>query len=516
MSPMPKVRYAGADYPLAEGESVLDALLRGGANVPFSCRKGTCHVCMMQRVDGDPGPEATTRLRPELVDAGMCLPCCAHPRADVELQAPQLETVFVEAMLSEKRWLSPEVCALSFETTLTWSPGQFVNVRKEEGVVRSYSIASVQEEDYFLTVHVQRVQGGQVSSWLLDELEPGQTVWMRGPVGTCTYDVPSPDRDILLLGTGSGLAPLVGVVRDALRQGHRGRLVLHHGARTREGLYLHDTLLTMAQEHANFEYRPCLSRAPEAGIAQGRVVQHAFPSGEDRSGWSVYLCGLPDMVDDARIAAVAAGVDRSDIRADPFAFAHAPPPRDKGVLDQLPGMPALWAALDEGPKLSAILQSFYDRVYEDARLSPFFHKVTKRRAVEQQYAFLADLFRGERKYFGLKPFNAHHWMVISDELFDYREALLVECMRAHDLPEAAIREWSAMHERFRRDIVKSSARGLVLDGVEQPLQPAEAVTVEFAGVCDGCAEEMQVGDPATYVHRTGKLYCASCGNPEAH
>lgn len=512
---MPKVTYAGADYPLAEGESVLDALLRGGANVPFSCRKGTCHVCMMQVTRGEAGDGATRGLRSDLVDAGMCLPCCAHPAQDLEVAVPEPDAVFVEALLAEKRWLNDEVCALSFEASLSWKPGQFVNIRHED-CVRSYSIASVQEEDYFLTIHVQRVPQGRMSTWLLDTVEPGQAVWMRGPVGHCYYDVPDPDADVVLLATGSGIAPLVGVCRDALRQGHRGTLSLYHGARTTDGLYLDDTLRAMAAEYPNFAYHPCTSGEDAAGTTRGRVVAHALPPGASFEQRYVYLCGSPDMVADARVAAVAAGVKRDRVRADPFEFAHAPAPRDKAILETLPGMPMVWDALERGPKLSAILTTFYDRVYQDARLAPFFHKVTKRRAIEQQFAFLADLFRGERKYFGLKPFNAHHWMVISDALFDYREEMLEACMREHGLPEPVIRAWGAMQERFRRDIVKASARGLVLDGVEQPLQPAESVTVEFAGLCDGCQAEMNVGDAATYVHRTGQLYCASCGNPEAH
>ncbi len=469
---------------------------------------------MLQVTEGDPGPSAIRGLRPALVDHGMFLPCSSHPEENLTVEQPDLSGVYVDALVSGKRWLSKTICELSFEpaTNIDWKPGQFINVRREEdGIVRSYSIASVKEEDYLLTIHVKRVDNGLMSNWLLDDVAPGDIVSLRGPVGSCFYDVADLDQDILMLGTGSGLAPLIGICRDALRSGHRGKVSLFHGARAIDGLYLREQLHELAATYSNFEYRPCLSEGDEVeGVERGRVVELAFESGEDRSGSFVYLCGVPDMVYDARVAAVAAGVRRKDIRSDPFEPSHGAAPRDKEKIRTLQPQPGLWAELDEGPGLSAVLTMFYDLAYEDSRLAPFFHKVTKRRAIEQQYSFLADLFTGEANYFGLRPFNAHHWMVISDELFDYREMMMEACMREYGLTDAAIRAWGAVHERFRREIVKATARGLIVDGEEQPILPPETVRVEFAGICDGCVAEMSVGETGTFVPRTGQLFCSDC------
>jgi hypothetical protein len=101
-------------------------------------------------------------------------------------------------------------------------------------------------------------------------------------------------------------------------------------------------------------------------------------------------------------------------------------------------------------------------------------------------------------------------MIISDELFDYREAMMETAMREQGLSETMIRRWGAIHELFRRAIVKSSARGLVVDGEERAPKDPEDVVVEFATMCDGCHSEMPVGTKGRFHPEDGRVYCAAC------
>lgn len=510
---MARIEFEGASYQVRDDESALDALLRGGANVNFSCRKGTCQACMLQAVGGDVAGAAQGRLRAELVELGMFLPCCTHPTTDLVVQRPDPALLFTPLHLYDKEWLSSRICRLRFEPerVLEWSAGQFVNLRRPDGLMRSYSVTSDPHEDYFLEIHVKRLDAGEMSGWLCDELQPGDVVAAQGPLGTCFYEEGQPDRGLLMLGTGTGLSPLIGVARHALRSGHRGPIALYHGSRHADGLYLKSELRRLAAEHPNFSFRTCLSHDPcPPGVERGRVAQYAFADHPDLRGWSIYLAGIPAMVYEARVGAVLAGAARADIHADPFEFAHRFMPRDKEKIDGLRADLELWDALERGPGLMAILRAFYDQAFADARLAPFFHNVTKQRAIEKQYSFLADLFSGEREYFGLRPFNAHHWMIISDELFDYREAMFERCVRDYGLPEHLIQRWNAVHEIFRREIVKSTARGLIIDGVEQVREGYSVVTIEVPTVCDGCEGEVHMGESARMQNRTGELYCERC------
>lgn len=510
---MIEIEFEGATYRVREGESALQALLRGGANIKFSCRKGTCQVCMLQATSGEVGPGAKENIRPDLAEAGMFLSCCAHPQTDLVVRQPDPSLLFTPLHLDDKAWLSSRICRLRFtpERSLTWRPGQFVNLRREDGLTRSYSVASDGEAGDVLTLHVKRLSGGEMSRWLCDEMEPGDVIDAQGPLGACFYDRERPDQDMLLLATGSGLAPIIGITRQALRLGHRGRIHLVHGSRHADGLYLVEELRQLAEDHPNFTYTPCLSREPVPdAVALGRVVDLAFDAHPDLEGWSVFLTGVPEMVYEARHRAVLAGVARSDIHADPFEFAHRFEPNDKEKMNAVEGDPELWEALGRGVGLMAIIRAFYDQAFDDPRLAPFFHRVTKQRAIEKQYSFLSDMFTGKRDYFGLRPFNAHHWMIISDELFDYREAMFEQCVRDHGLPEHLIRRWNALHELFRRDIVKSEARGLILNGEEHMREGHTVVLVEVATVCDGCVGEVNVGESARLHNRTGELFCERC------
>jgi ferredoxin-NADP reductase/ferredoxin/truncated hemoglobin YjbI len=516
---MTRVTFEGARYPLQSGESVLDALIRGGAPVQFSCRRGACHTCILRASEGEPGTASQSGLSREKREHGYFLPCKAVPAADLVVERPSLRDLFVRARVERKRVLSERVVQLLLEPleNSTFRAGQFFNLRAQ-GIVRSYSVASVQEEDYFIELHVQRVPGGALSSYLCDELQADDEVEIQGPNGSSTYAAEAPERPLLLLGTGSGLAPLWGVVRDALRSQHRGPIHLYHGARDAQGLYLQRELRELERRHENFAYMPCLSGPPVdalAGhLARGRVTHVAFERHPELADTEVFLAGSPSMVHEARYRATFAGAERGRIHADPFQSSAPYMPDDRAKLAALPPDPELWQALESGPGLTRILTDFYERVYEDPRLAPFFHNVTKDRAIQKQYEFLREVFARDLTFFGLRPFNAHHWMVISDELFDYRERLIESCMRRHGLAEHLIRRWLALHEAFRRELVKSETRGLIVDGIERRSEGYSAETLTVGSVCDGCQAEMPSGSHGRMHRRTGKLFCEQCAARE--
>ena len=146
----------------------------------------------------------------------------------------------------------------------------------------------------------------------------------------------------------------------------------------------------------------------------------------------------------------------------------------RGPFDGVPspGLPmpqadqALWQELDEGRTVRAVLEDFYPKVYADARLGPFFRGVTIERAIDKQYSFLRLAMTGEKIYFGDRPRNAHHWMIVPHELFDFRQSLMVQTLREHGLGDAQIRRWTRFEEYFRPDIVKATGWPRVERGVE--------------------------------------------------
>ncbi|MFO7594098.1 MAG: 2Fe-2S iron-sulfur cluster-binding protein [Pseudomonadota bacterium] len=172
--------------------------------------------------------------------------------------------------------------------------------------------------------------------------------------------------------------------------------------------------------------------------------------------------------------------------------------------------PEMWAALDEGRLLTAILEDFYGRVFEDERLAPFFEGVTRQRAIEKQFLFLRQQFTGEKVYFGDRPKNAHHWMVISDELFDYREGIMVETLRRHGLPAHLVERWRLLEDSFRDDIVKDKPWKRKMGDIELPVEGYGELVMETGSLCDGCGEEIDAGETIRYHLRMGHVYCPTC------
>lgn len=495
-----------------EGESILEALVRTGSDVPFSCKKGSCHVCMLRALSGQPTPESQAGLRDSLRQRGYFLPCQMRGPGDFVVERPQRDDLSAVVLVAAKEFLASDVVRLRLEAgpTFTWLPGQFVNLRRADGLVRSYSLASCAEQDYFLDLHIRRYPDGVMSRWLCDELQVGAELEVQGPYGICHYRTDEPERSLLLIAGGTGLGPLTAIAREALARGHRGMIYLYHGARAAEGLYQDAELRALAAQHDNFHYLGCLSHECHPDHPHGLVPEVAVARHSDLVGWRIFLCGPPAMVQAARWQVVLRGAARQLVHADPFETAAVYLPDDAATVASIRPDDELWAALRHGDGLVEILTDFYNLVFADPRLSPFFHNVTKQRVIEKQFEFLHQLFTGKNIYFGLRPFNAHHWMIISDELFDYREALLEGCMRRYGLADPLIRRWSAIHERFRRDIVKATGRGIVEKGVEHVHEGYDTLPLAAGSLCDGCGGAVAEGTPVRYHVRTGLIYCPSC------
>lgn len=180
----------------------------------------------------------------------------------------------------------------------------------------------------------------------------------------------------------------------------------------------------------------------------------------------------------------------------------------------LAAQPELWAALEHGPRLRSILTRFYSRVFVDPRLKPFFHGVTQERVVDKQYSFLAEIFSGQRMYFGDRPRNAHHWMVIDDETFDYRERLFEAVLREEGLPDALVSRWLAVHQTFRKQIVKSKPVPRRMAGVDMPLGGWQRDVLSAGTLCDRCQKELNAGSEVVFHRRLGTTHCMSCGAAE--
>jgi len=158
-----------------------------------------------------------------------------------------------------------------------------------------------------------------MSGWLAGGAAAGESVDVEGPSGECFYVRGREDQPLLLVGTGTGLAPLWGLVRDALGHAHRGPIHLYNGAVSPAGLYLREELRGLAARYTHLEYT--------ASVLEGAPDDDAIPGSLDRllksrlpnlTGWRVFLCGDTALVQSLRKQVFLAGASMRDIYADAF------------------------------------------------------------------------------------------------------------------------------------------------------------------------------------------------------
>ncbi|NPD16032.1 2Fe-2S iron-sulfur cluster binding domain-containing protein [Xinfangfangia sp. D13-10-4-6] len=185
--------------------------------------------------------------------------------------------------------------------------------------------------------------------------------------------------------------------------------------------------------------------------------------------------------------------------------------RDLPEITSAPPLdPALWQALDQGGRLRSIFDTFYAKVFADTQLAPFFEGVTQDRAASKQYSFLQQMMTGEKVYWGEKPRNAHHWMVITHALFDHRQALMVETLREYGLSQDQISRWTRFEEYFRADIVKDREWPKKIGGEYVETGGFAHETMTDPTLCDRCGGEVLAGETVLYHRRTGRISCNSC------
>ncbi len=231
-------------------------------------------------------------------------------------------TVTVRELIRE----TAHVCTILFDAP-GWPghrAGQHVDVRltAEDGyqAERSYSIASA-PEDRHLALTIERIDDGEVSPYLADELRPGDELELRGPIGGPFTWRAQDGGPLLLLAGGSGLVPLMAMLRHHEAAGSAADARLLVSARTRDDL-LYREELTRHAARAGVRVQVTLTRAqPDgwdggAGRIDAPMLAALGPPPEARP--RAYVCGPTPFVEHAADLLVALGHDPAAIRTERF------------------------------------------------------------------------------------------------------------------------------------------------------------------------------------------------------
>ncbi|GLR90859.1 ferredoxin reductase [Bradyrhizobium iriomotense] len=204
-------------------------------------------------------------------------------------------------------------------------PGQHIDIRltAEDGyqAQRSYSIASP-PEDKLLTVTVERVTDGEVSPYLLDELRVGDRLELRGPIARHFVWTSGSSGSLCLLAGGTGITPLMAMLRHRDRSSCRTPTVLIYSARSRGDIVYQNELDGMARNDTNLRVVYTLTREKAKDWAghRGRVdrtllATNCFPPAQNPA---IYVCGPTAFVESASDFLVELGFDSLSIKTERF------------------------------------------------------------------------------------------------------------------------------------------------------------------------------------------------------
>lgn len=318
---MTVVFYDQTKVNLSNDESVLDGLLNNDIEVNYGCKNGVCQSCIMQATDGAIPPSAQKGLSEMQVQQGYFLACQCHPNNELFITSESVGLPFLDATVVSKVMLTPNIIQLKVKTDLAFKPGQFVNLRNTSGVTRSYSIANL-PEDGVMEFHIKHIEDGQFSHWVKTSLAEGDTLEVQGPQGECYLKTSDQETPLILAAMNTGLAPVLGILKQALASNHTGPISLFIGAKELNGHYLLDEVADLSK-HSNVHlHRVCLQGESSAdGIQQGDIYQTIKETVSNTKGHQVYLCGAESFVKKLKKQCFLAGANMGDIFADAFVAA---------------------------------------------------------------------------------------------------------------------------------------------------------------------------------------------------
>ncbi len=305
-------------FPAAADQSVLDAALAAGIVLPYSCKSGACSTCKAKVVSGsvEDGASPAQILSAQEREEGFTLLCQAHACSDLVIEsrevrlASDIQIRKLPSRVTSMQRLAPDVEVLQLQLpaadTFRFHAGQYIEVLLKDGKRRSYSMANPPHSAAAIELHVRHLPGGLFTDHVFGtgatQMKEREILRLEGPFGSFFLREDS-TLPIIMLASGTGFAPIKSIIEHIAHQEIRRPVTLYWGGRRPVDLYMNDLAQSWAQSIPDFKYIPVISDAIAQDNWTGRTgfvhraVMEDFP---DMSGYQVYACGAPIVVNSAR------------------------------------------------------------------------------------------------------------------------------------------------------------------------------------------------------------------------
>ena len=221
------IQPSGHSFPIEEHETILEAAIKHGYTLPYSCRDGVCGTCKGKVVTGqvDYGKYQEGTLSDAEKAAGMALFCCAKPLSNLTIECREvnaLKDIPVKTMpcrVQKMEKPAPDVMVLSLKLPanerLQFLAGQYIDILLKDQKPRSFSLANAPHNDELLELHIRNITGGAFTHHVFEVMKERDILRFRGPLGTFFLREDS-DKPIIFVASGTGFAPIKAIMEHAL------------------------------------------------------------------------------------------------------------------------------------------------------------------------------------------------------------------------------------------------------------------------------------------------------------
>ena len=265
---------------------------------------------------------------------GMALFCLAMPEQDMVIEmkeissAKEIQAKTLPCRVAKMEKLADDVMRIYLKLPeverAQFLAGQYLDILLKDGRRRSFSIANPPHDDELIELHIRRVDGGEFTRHVFEEMKEKDLLRIELPLGSF-YLREDSDKPIILMAGGTGFAPVKAIVEHAIAEEADRKIYIYWGARDVASLYLSSLAQSWADTHENIQFIPVLSDLAEGDAWTGRtgyVHQAIADDFESLAGFEVYACGPPVMIEAGQKMFASKGLSDDDFYADAFNFAE--------------------------------------------------------------------------------------------------------------------------------------------------------------------------------------------------
>ena len=312
------LKMSGKQFTVTQDETLLEAALRQGINLPYGCKNGACGSCKGKVLEGKVSHDQHSESALSKADetSGGILFCCSHPQSDLLIEAREVQGAGdiairkVPCRVNTISKPSSDVAILKLQLPAAerfqFLAGQYIEFLLKDGQRRAYSIANSPDQEGPLELHIRHLPGGVFTDFVFGVSNPAlkekDILRFEGPLGSFFLREDS-KKPIIFLAAGTGFAPIKSIIEQMQAKKIDRSIYLYWGGRRPSDLYLSDLCKTWEKEIPNFQYIPVISDGLPEDAWQGRtgfVHKAVIEDHPNLKDFQVYACGAPVMVNAAR------------------------------------------------------------------------------------------------------------------------------------------------------------------------------------------------------------------------